>query len=85
MRDGECIDKPRGVTKDDSGDTLSSMQIEKQWYRFEDTSTDVYPCPEPENCVGGSIVNSTASRSLCREGSHGPLCAVWWVTLISRT
>ena len=60
--------KKAGV-KCPEGSTLEEIDVVAGFYRFKETSTTVYECDYPENCVGG---NGTAGK-LCLPGAEGPL------------
>jgi hypothetical protein len=64
-----CIDDEMKCDNE-NGTTLLTIHVRSGRYRFEATSFQVYECPFPENCVGGT----SAGEDSCRTGSFGPLC-----------
>mmetsp|Transcript_76376 Transcript_76376/g.218732 ORF Transcript_76376/g.218732 Transcript_76376/m.218732 type:complete len:911 (-) Transcript_76376:125-2857(-) len=69
---GECTKCPEGGDCDRDGVTLDEIESEPYYYRFAITSTELYACPYPENCKGGSIAKSLNDQ--CKDGSEGHLC-----------
>ena len=69
---GQCTKCPEGGDCDEDGVTLDAIESEPYYYRFATTSTELYVCPYPMNCKGGSITNSLDDQ--CKDGSEGHLC-----------
>ena len=68
---GRCQDCPADAICD-SGTTTETLVPDASYYRFSTTATTMYPCPYPDNCLGG---NHNMSM-MCTKGSTGPLCAL---------
>jgi len=65
-----CFPKPHGVDKGSEGTELRTLKTKPGVFRFTETSEEVYECPWPKNCLGGSVLNGTT----CITGAWGPLC-----------
>ena len=63
MNAGECVKKENGVDSSVGDTTLSTMWITQGFYRLSSTSTHVYECPYPANCVGQRYDDSYMNRS----------------------
>ena len=70
MPSGDCVSCPDGAVCLEPGATLANIELEEGWYRFSQTSTDIYSCPN-SNCEGGNITGI----ELCSEASTGHLCS----------
>ena len=68
VRCGKC---PEGMTCAFQQE-LHTAEIEPQFYRIRENSTNVVECPLPHACVG----NGTHGDALCKEGHQGPFCMV---------
>lgn len=62
-----CIDVPSGTTAPSSGTTVSTLSLEKGYYRTSDTSLAILECYQEEACVGGSD-----AEHMCASGYEGP-------------
>ena len=79
---GTCVACPAGTVCDvDGGSTQKHLILNKGFWRIHSTSTEIYPCPFRDACVGG--VNFTASTDYlynavgyCKDGYYGPMCGV---------
>ena len=65
-----CVKCPDGADCGQVGSVLRSLDIKNGFYRFDEDSTNVYPCSKKLNCIGG---NGTGSQ-LCSQSAAGPLC-----------
>lgn len=68
---GRCQSCPEGIVCTEAGSKLENLIIEPGWFRYFETSTEAYRCPQPLDCIGG---NATGS-GLCSEAAHGYLCS----------
>ena len=73
---------PRGTICDaDGGSTQERLMLDGGYWRIHSKSTEIYPCPLPDACIGG-LNFSTDSNYLyngagyCKDGYYGPLCGV---------
>ncbi|GMH46624.1 hypothetical protein TrVE_jg3206 [Triparma verrucosa] len=66
--DGKCEVIEEGVNPRASGMTLTTLELEPEFWRTDPSSNDIRDCPLPEACVGGNGTN------YCREGHAGPYC-----------
>ena len=66
----ECIECPEGAICEENT-TLKTLKVEQGFYRFELWSSEIFSCPYPNNCKGGS---GTAGDASCISGAFGPLC-----------
>jgi hypothetical protein len=69
----QCVECMTGAVCDEQGVTLANMATKFGYYRFEASAVEVYGCPTPLNCIGGSLLNT--SRGGCGVGADGPLCS----------
>ena len=76
VQGGDCLNCPEGTTCDtDGASTQEKLLIDPGFWRIQETSQIIYPCPIVHGCKGG--VNFTMEGDgYCREGYTGPLCAV---------
>jgi len=84
---GTCEPCESGMICDETGTVLTSLAIDRGYYRFGNWSTEIYLCSN-DNCLGGiygqrhtrkgndidSVTGLTTEDAQCREGSMGPLC-----------
>ena len=75
--DGHCCTLcPNGVTCSSSGMTLQSLDVKKGWYRFSNSSTEVYECELVSSykglCGGGTEPGDIS----CKGNALGPLCSL---------
>ena len=71
-KQGICRKCPTGSScsqADDIGNTVSGLAVLPGYYRFSDSSEQIYSCKATDNCIGG---NNT--QHLCAVGATGPLC-----------
>lgn len=62
-----CADLPKGVNAASSGTTLSSLDLEKGYYRVSAESHVVVECLNEDACLGGRIAGQ-----YCAPGYEGP-------------
>ena len=65
-----CIDCPEEVQCAENT-TLKTLDVPRGYFRFTKSSSEIYACPHPNNCLGGK---SRAGDSSCLRGAYGPLC-----------
>ncbi|GMI23025.1 hypothetical protein TeGR_g4447 [Tetraparma gracilis] len=53
------------------GNTLETLRVLPGYWRTNNHSSDVRPCPVAEACVGWDV-----SATYCREGHNGPYCSL---------
>ena len=77
----ECIDDE---IKCENGTTLLTIHVRSGRFRFEATSFQVYECPFPENCVGGTSAGEDSCRTgpLVRSASCARTTITWKETRI---
>ena len=79
---GTCLVCPRGTICDtDGGSTQEKLIVAKGFWRIHSMSTEIYPCPLPEACIGGENFTSSANYfynavGYCKAGYYGPMCGV---------
>jgi hypothetical protein len=67
-----CVDfADDGVDLDQMGNTLETLRVLPGYWRTNNHSSDVRPCPVAEACVGWDV-----SATYCREGHNGPYCSL---------
>lgn len=69
---GVCHSCPKGGLCLE-GTTLETIEATWGFYRFTETSSKIYPCPETDSCRAGPV--SSSGGSPCEDGAEGPLCA----------
>eukprot|EP00629_Pelagomonadales_sp_RCC1024_P016916 CAMPEP_0119296368 /NCGR_PEP_ID=MMETSP1329-20130426/50532_1 /TAXON_ID=114041 /ORGANISM="Genus nov. species nov., Strain RCC1024" /LENGTH=1508 /DNA_ID=CAMNT_0007297301 /DNA_START=138 /DNA_END=4662 /DNA_ORIENTATION=- len=76
-RDGdECIECAKGMVCDAVGVTLENVRLEKNLWRASSTSARIETCALERSCRSSNGTTVDAGENLCRDGHHGPLCAV---------
>ena len=68
-----------GFTCDSAGTTLSTLNIDKGYFRISDLSHDsrqIRSCPMGSAACAGGTNFSRGGQSYCNEGYRGPYCAV---------
>ena len=65
----EFEDGNEGVDLSEEGMALETLRVLPGYWRTNNRSSDVRPCPVAEACVGWNV-----SASYCREGHTGPYC-----------
>ncbi|GMH53804.1 hypothetical protein TrST_g8087 [Triparma strigata] len=66
-----CVTAPEGVKETVEGMNVTTMNLEKGFWRTESGSSDILMCLAEDHCLGGPN-----PEEQCKEGHIGPLCAV---------
>jgi len=69
----KCLRCHPGMICVDAGVELKTVRLRSGYFRFTETSKQVYQC-HTGNCEGGRM--NASGTEICREGSSGPLCGV---------
>jgi len=75
----KCHSCSRGMDCSDDFQELSSLQLEKGWYRFSTLSTEVYECPIKGSCNAPMLSATSITQvgiHVCDSAYKGPLCSV---------
>ncbi|GMI32928.1 hypothetical protein TeGR_g15296, partial [Tetraparma gracilis] len=71
VADDVVLKVPRGVRKDVRGMNVTTLALEKGYWRAIDTTAQIRECLHEDHCLGTS-----ESSEHCSEGYTGPLCGV---------
>jgi hypothetical protein len=64
----------KGVDLSSEGMTLATLRVLPGYWRTDNRSSDVRPCPVAEACVGWNASALFELGTYCREGHVGPYC-----------
>ena len=70
-----CSSCPPGADCSELGITLTTLPLDRGFWRYAAQSTELYECRMRDACLGGPI-NATTGLARCSEGHTGVLCDV---------
>jgi hypothetical protein len=75
MKDGQCVECPRGADCTAPGSTFDALLTGEGYWRENNQSTTFYRCLRTVHCAGGPARVDTGTPE-CGGHRRGPLCAL---------